>query len=288
MLFATRSNQYAPLLDDSQLAHDNRESSSSDLGPSTPYFDEKKRKSQPIPWTFIVVILCTLLNVALSVFPAMFSQTKVSQTDTLVTRQNIHLLRRPNQYIGFDKIPRPSPPVGRQLSTYPTLLSLVDSASPDTVFEDDFVAQMVHSGTITPDDRKVRITPTMSTIVQFRAIDWGMEICELHIHLPESYGQEGHSGSLGVYRINSTIPLDSSSLSYNTRPPRVVRQGVIPLGNGVVTWHRKFSCATEEVLSFELSCLPSEESGGDPGCFVEWVQIKDALPAIHMVQHSTI
>ena len=118
----------------------------------------------------------------------------------------------------------------------------------------------------------------MSTIIQFRAIDWGMEICELHIDLPESYGQEGHSGSLAVYRINSTIPLDSSTLSYNIRPPRVAKLGNIPVGNDTLTWHRKFHCVTDEVLSFELGCLPLDESGGEAGCSVEWVQIKDSLP----------
>ncbi|KAH7884135.1 hypothetical protein F5I97DRAFT_1898768, partial [Phlebopus sp. FC_14] len=114
----------------------------------------------------------------------------------------------------------------------------------------------------------------MSTIVQFRAIDWGMETCELHVNLPES----NHSGSLALYRINSTVPLDTFSLSYNTRPHRIARLGIIALGLGVVPWHRKFSCAMDEVLSFELACLPSSESGGDSDCFMEWIQIKDALP----------
>ena len=114
----------------------------------------------------------------------------------------------------------------------------------------------------------------MSTIIQFRAIDWGMEICELHVDLPESFGH----GLLALYRVNSTIPLDTSSLSYNTRPPRIAKLGNIPLGNDIVTWHRKFSCAMDEVLSFELSCLPLMESGGDSDCFLDWVQIKDAIP----------
>jgi len=290
-MFAARSSHYVPLLGESQLGHSNCESSS-DFNSSTPCLDEKQRKThwpQAIPWTLVMVIVCTLLNVALSVFPAVLTPKKeVLQADTLITRQNIHHLRRPNQYIGFDEIPRPTPPVGRQLTTYPILLSLVDAASPDTVFDDHFAMKMVHSGTITPDDRRVSVTPTMSTIIQFRAIDWGMETCELHLDFPESFGQEGHSGSLALYRVNSTIPLDTSSLSYNTRPPRITKLGNIALGNGIVTWHRKFNCAMDEVLSFELSCLPLVESGGDSNCFVEWVQIKDVIPAIHMVQHSTI
>jgi len=290
-MFFTRSSVYVPLLGENQPSHGNTERSSSDCPGSPPYFNEKQPKSHAIPWTLIVVVACTLLNVALSLFPGVLSLDKVTpQSEALITRQNIHLLRRPNQYIGFDEIQRPNPPVGRQLNTYPILLSLVDTASPDTVFEDDFATQMMHSGTITPDDRIVRATPTMSTIVQFRAIDWGMEICELHIDLPtEDTGRSGHSGALAVYRVNATIPLDSASLSHNTRPPRVAKVANIPLGDDSgVQWHRKFSCVTDEVLSFELGCLPQSEFDGDDGCFVEWVQIKDAIPAIHMVQHSTM
>ena len=161
-MFVTRSKLYVPLVDESQLGHDNGESSN-DFGRSSPYLGEKHHKTRTIPWTLVVVIACTLINVALSVFPALFTQRKeVSQADRVITRQNLHLLPRPNQYIGLDEIQRPVPPVSRQLNTYPILLSLVDAASPDTVFDDDFAAQMVHSGFITPDDRRVRVTSTVS------------------------------------------------------------------------------------------------------------------------------
>ena len=164
-MFAACSNHYVPLRDESQLGDGNCESSK-DFAPSALHADEKQRKAQAISWTLIVVIACTLLNVALSVFPAVLSpRNGVSQT--YITRQNLHLLPRPNQYIGFDNIPRPTPPVSRQLITYPILLSLVDAASPDTVFDDDFAAQMVHTGTITPDDRRVRVTPTVSPFRPF-------------------------------------------------------------------------------------------------------------------------
>lgn len=156
-MFAARSNHYVPLLDESQLGHSTCEPPN-DFNPST--LDEKRRKTPAIPWTLVVIIVCTLLNITLSVFPAVFTPRK--EADTVITRQNIHHLRRPNQYIGFDEISRPTPPISRQLTTYPILLSLVDAASPDTVFDDDFAMKMVHSGTITPDDRRVRVTPTVS------------------------------------------------------------------------------------------------------------------------------
>ena len=158
-MFTARSSHYAPLLDEGQLRRGDCESPT-DFDPSTSFLDEKRRKTPAIPWTLIVVIACTLLNITLSVFPTVLTQRKGA--DTLVTRQNIHLLRRPNQYIGFDEIQRPTPPVSRELTSYPILLSLVDAASPDTVFDDDFDMQMVHSGTITPDHRRVRATPSVS------------------------------------------------------------------------------------------------------------------------------
>ncbi|KIJ64928.1 hypothetical protein HYDPIDRAFT_111615 [Hydnomerulius pinastri MD-312] len=270
------SSEYVSLLPKAHTDHDASECSS-DSG-----LTERHSQLQLASWAMVLVVACTFLNIALSFLPVVLEQRV---PDQLITRQNIHLLPRPNQYIGFDKIPRPSPPTPREFTNYPILLSLVDAAAPEVVFEDEIAMRMVRSGMITPDDRKVRATSTMSTIIQFRAVDWGMEICELHVGLPDSLG---HSGMLALYRVNSTIPLDPDSLSYNTRPARIAKLTTLPLGNGPTHWHRQLHCAIDDVLTFELGCLSSSESSGDSDCAVEWVQIKESLPAIYLVQRSTV
>ncbi|KAG2341077.1 hypothetical protein BDR05DRAFT_888803 [Suillus weaverae] len=121
------------------------------------------------------------------------------------------------------------------------------------------------AGTISPDDRKVHVTQTVSTIFQFRAIDWGMESCELHVALPPV----DRPTTLALYRLNATVPVDISTLSFNVRPPRVAKLGNIVPGQHSLDWHRKLSCAMDDVLVFELGCSEDEPSGR---CDIEWWQ----------------
>jgi len=57
-------------------------------------------------------------------------------------------------------------------------VSLVDRPAPSHVLNDCLAVRTTRAGTISPDDRKVHVTQTVSTIFQFKAIDWGMENCE--------------------------------------------------------------------------------------------------------------
>ncbi|KAH7905339.1 hypothetical protein BJ138DRAFT_1017842 [Hygrophoropsis aurantiaca] len=152
---------------------------------------------------------------------------------------------------------------------------------------------MVHDGTVFPYDKKVLVTNTVSTVVQFQAIDWGMEICELHLDIPQSIttSTSAHrtSANLVLYRLNATHRLDITSLSYHNRPSRVSKLANLHLGLGDVTasdniifsegvrWHRRFACTTDEVLSFELGCAVSPEvvESEAESCHVEWWQNRD-------------
>ncbi|KAG1812211.1 uncharacterized protein BJ212DRAFT_1520413 [Suillus subaureus] len=215
-------------------------------------------------WPLVVVILCTFINLLLVSTPAFLQGSSVSP-DELITRKNVHLLRRPSQYIRFDEIERTSPPILREFTNFPMSVSLVDHSAPSHVFNDYLAMRTTRTGTISPDDRKVHVTQTVSTIFQFRAIDWGMEICELHVALPPV----DRSTTLELYRLNATVPVDISTLSFNVRPPRVAKLGNIMPGKDSLDWHRKLSCAMDDVLVFELACSEDEPSGS---CDIRWWQ----------------
>ncbi|KAG1889971.1 hypothetical protein F4604DRAFT_1568427 [Suillus subluteus] len=129
---------------------------------------------------------------------------------------------------------------------------------------------MTRAGTISPYDRKVHVTQIVSTIFQFRAIDWGMENCELHVALPPVV----RPTTLASHRLDATVPVDISTLSFNVRPPRVAKLGNIVPGKDSLDWHRKPSCAMDDVLVFELACSEDEPSGS---CDIEWWQAHRAL-----------
>ncbi|KAJ7602358.1 hypothetical protein DFH06DRAFT_1397516 [Mycena polygramma] len=134
-------------------------------------------------------------------------------------------------------------------------------------------------GTVVPEDRRI------STIVQFRTIDWGMEDCELHLALPAVKHWDTGS-SVVLHRLNQTYPLDLATLTYRSSPPRVATMASIQLApTAGTTWQHRFACATDEILTFELACSPTNE-GSD--CTVEWWQKFHASePGVYLTQHAT-
>lgn len=229
-------------------------------------------------------IACTAVNVLTLWLNARTPLYTARQVD----RNSIHTLRRPSQYIGFDSIPRPSPPIPRNFTNFPFAVAQIDAAETRKVFETDAKRYLSLSGTVYPDDKKVVIAKTISTVVQFRAIDYGMEACEVHITLPPARASPGHVEAISLYRLESAIPLDLETLSHRTSPRRLGRIADIRAVLGNEThWHRRMSCSIEEVLTFELAC-PHDISVGTT-CDLEWWQTKEeSTPGIYMVQHATV
>lgn len=131
-----------------------------------------------------------------------------------------------------------------------------------------------------------------------------MEICELHVNVDIS------GSSLDLYRLEGTIPLEPSELTFNTRPHRGLMLSEIPTSHESKTlWRRNFTCHSEQLLTFELACSP----GSETGCLFKWWQtpegnespgksdylvsrldagamilIMNLLAGIYIVQHATV
>lgn len=84
------------------------------------------------------------------------------------------------------------------------------------------------------------------------------------------------SRPLTVYRLNSTTPIDSRKLSAASKPSRYAKVAEVDFvqddTSDSFVWHRKFSCAEEEVLTFEIGC--GITTRGD-ACDMEWWQDKE-------------
>lgn len=108
--------------------------------------------------------------------------------------------------------------------------------------------------------------------MQFRAIDYGMETCELKLTMDSDTSVRTSSSpfELEIFRLNATIPLDRKSTNYKTRPPRLAKVASIQVDPRLnTTWHRNFGCASDDVLTFEVACQPDIE---DADCHLEWWQ----------------
>lgn len=231
-----------------------------------------------------IAVLCTIVNVVLTASSPMVAS---QHSPRAFSRKDIALLRRPSQFIGFDKIERPSPPKPRQFHNYPILVATIDSKAADNAFGYDLKRFMSPAGAISFDEGHVIINQTISTIIQFRAFDWGMGTCQLGLSLPGVINNSTTAQSpLTVYRLNAPHALDALFLSYRTRPERVSQIADIELSAEPSNWQRNFTCATEEILTFEFAC-----SGLSPPelCRFDWWQEKrsDITPAVYMIQHAT-
>ncbi|KAK0473978.1 hypothetical protein IW261DRAFT_1656296 [Armillaria novae-zelandiae] len=149
---------------------------------------------------------------------------------------------------------------------------------------------MSRRGLVSPEERRVQTTDKVSTLAQFRIIDYGMERCELHVRFPinsTTAASSGHPFLLTVNRLESEIPLNTKTLSYRTKPALVSTLAQIR-----VHWWKRFDCRWDELITFQLACFDTERLGDAmDDCRVEWWQNregKDPRSAIYVKQYSTV
>jgi len=171
--------------------------------------------------------------------------------------------------------------------TFPTLLQQVDRKSPGKVFPEDPRRYRSSFGTLSPEDRPLYVSSSVSTIAQFRVRDYRMERCRLKLNLPEEMILSSSpvpplvrqrdwvrfSGSMnvrvsilesktkGIDDDNSGVVgglswIDPRTLNFRTRQRKfkshefetlIVRGGEEVSSEG-------FDCPDGSILSFELSC----------------------------------
>ncbi|KAF8155878.1 hypothetical protein B0H34DRAFT_675988 [Crassisporium funariophilum] len=258
--------------------------------------EDKGSPSFIYSWAVIICLVCTIVNCILTFsddFPAIINPI------FSVDRNQYNNLRRPSPFIGLEKIKRPAHPTPRTLINYPQIIAQVDSANKHKVFDDDPKRFMSHTGFVSPEDRRVKITKTVSTITQFRAIDFGMESCEVKLRFPANLTTRLAESAqkpffISVYRLAEDKPLNTKSLSQSNAPNRLALVDNIQVIPGVaVDWHNTFNCPWDTVLSFELACFGTDRPGFESTeeCSLEWWQNKDEDDpdmAVYMLQHATV
>ncbi|PIL34499.1 hypothetical protein GSI_03276 [Ganoderma sinense ZZ0214-1] len=137
-------------------------------------------------------------------------------------------------------------------------------------------------GTVSPNERRLHVTPEVHTIAQFRAIDFGMEDCHLVLTIPPATDESGHANTqleagasfsmhlqshLDVFRLETDAPIDPAALTYRTRPRvaekvATVHAHAISEGGEVAIY--RFPCARASLHTFEVACTE-----GFPECLVD-------------------
>jgi len=254
-----------------------------------------QRGSDRLSWAAIFVcIICTAINL-LSTWSQSSSRpyTFPSATSFIstrgMTRKDIDRLRRPSQFIGLDKIHRNVTQTSdtKSFVNFPMFMAHIDASQPYKVSKPRKGVQ-TSIGTVYPELSNMLASSSVSTILQFRALDYGMELCELGITIPMT--DNAHplvlpSSPIRIYNIDHKKPLYADSLSYNNRPRRGELIGE-PFLERNSTWNHTFTCLRDEIYTFEVACKDFQTGE----CILKWTQDKDhgSFPAILMTQFSTI
>ncbi|KAN0129158.1 hypothetical protein V8E53_013029 [Lactarius tabidus] len=235
---------------------------------------------------FVTIALCTaidsvlLISLGLRYTRSVWYPTDPAQLETPSTYINFDLL-----YRNGTKTSSKFPPI----QGLPRALAQISSAEPDKVFPQWPVSYMAAYGTVPYNDRRLLVGPEISTFVQFRVLDYGMENCSLALHIPE-FG----SDAMEIARVGSTIDVwslavgakvDLQTLSYRTLPRRIDRVGSFTPRYNTTEQLPSFSCESGTYHGFLLAC-PQGALRDD--CWVDVTSTKEKPIGLYLVQRQTV
>ncbi|KAF8489952.1 hypothetical protein BU17DRAFT_53329, partial [Hysterangium stoloniferum] len=198
-----------------------------------------------------------------------------------------------NPYINLDKLYRKKNSTARYppIENTPRLSVQVSRTCKDQVYISVHHPFNINGGTLSPPDRHLKISSDIHTIVQFRAIDFGMESCTLSLRLPPqhistTYGYNvSKELTINVCNLNANGPLNIHRTTWRNRPACQFNIGqfigrpghTVSLSTGGEAY--VFPCVWGSFHTFELSC-----SDATPDCAVDvWSNQNDTWGAWRLV-----
>ncbi|THH13069.1 hypothetical protein EW146_g7116 [Bondarzewia mesenterica] len=238
----------------------------------------------------LFALLCTLANFAL--WYAGRTGIGHPHASALLTRLSSSL-ERPSTYIGLDKLTYDRISEShRQFANFPFLLTQISKVEPELVWADDSKQKLTSIGSISPDSRRFMLTPEISSVAQFRVVDYGYENCSLNFALQSSAKQLPLAGaSVDIWSLSmSSSRLDATRLSWTSRPSRREKLGMVMLApNASVELERTWPCKWGEFQTFEFACAMDEKEGERRGCNVDfWQDPKVPSLGVTMTQRSSL
>ncbi|RPD54569.1 hypothetical protein L226DRAFT_575131 [Lentinus tigrinus ALCF2SS1-7] len=145
-------------------------------------------------------------------------------------------------------------------------------------------------GMLSPNERHLHVTPNIHTIVQFRAIDFGMEDCRLVFTFPKlGVPLEEHasfsmdpSSRFHVFRLAVDRPIDVKKLSYRTKPKAAEKIATLQAQVDGDTLIHRFPCPWSSLHVFEVACAEGSE------CMVDVWSSQNTTYGVNMYQYQTI
>ncbi|THH08337.1 hypothetical protein EW146_g9026 [Bondarzewia mesenterica] len=232
--------------------------------------------------SFYVLALLSLILSALNLFLLVAPFV----TDRFAGRK-LHELEFISPYIGLDKLSLPPTSPDTQIVNFPRMLARVQRSAPDRVFWPATPDRQTFTGTILPDARHFAVSHDLSTIAEFRVLDYAMERCRIAITLPlrntsnaDFNSQNLRPSNVHVWRLDTREgPVDPRVLSWRTMPHRATFLGALTANAGSTARTAEFACEQGALVQVEFSCSPTEEDMESGSCFLDFWQ-EPKLPGL--------
>ncbi|KAJ7485124.1 hypothetical protein B0H11DRAFT_1806448 [Mycena galericulata] len=233
----------------------------------------EKRAMRFAIYACLASMACTFLNISFLAF------RKVSVTNDIKYAHTE--LEMPNSYIGLERaIHDPNSPPPKPITNFPLFTAQVNQSEPNAVYYEDN-RHFTNFGTAWPTDRKFRVGSGVSTIVQFRVQDFGMEKCTLT--LSTSLTAPAPGGRMDLWKLDKDRRLDPHDVSWKTRPSRSRLVISWDLGHSAALTTDEFPCKSTSILTFELACSSRAD------CTLQFIQPRNAPEsAFLLVQRSSL
>ncbi|KAJ7818317.1 hypothetical protein B0H14DRAFT_2520484 [Mycena olivaceomarginata] len=248
----------------------------------------EKRALKYAIYACLASMACTFLNLSFLTFRRVFVTNNIKYA---------HIeLETPNSYIGLERAVRdPNSPPPKPVSNYPRFSAQVNQTDPSAVYY-EFNRHFTNFGTAWPTDRTFRVAAEVSTIVQFRVQDFGMEKCTLTLSTgmaPPASGHHGRrhaghahpppTGRMDLWRLDQARAIDPQRLSWRTRPKRSRLAASWDLAHSASLRTDEFACKSTSIITFELACSGQED------CLLDFTQSKEGSESAFMlIQHSSL
>ncbi|KAF8207226.1 hypothetical protein K438DRAFT_1815919, partial [Mycena galopus ATCC 62051] len=161
----------------------------------------------------------------------------------------------------------------------------ISSTEPHKIFPPYGLMRPIADGMVPEYQRHLVVTPTISTIAQFRVADFGMENCSLSITVPPRADSKDHihdePATLDIWVYPVTKKLDMQKLSYATRPTGGTFFGSLPVSFGATHRLPGYQCLSGSYQTFEFRC-------STPGCKIDVMGNGDQASGLYMYQYQTI
>jgi len=231
-----------------------------------------------------IIVLCTVIDVLLLAYLGV-QQHLANQTTNLDEQEDLEI-RSP--YVNLAELYSQTSLKSSKhdpIVNHARAFVQISSTEPHKVFPPYGLMRPIADGMVPEYQRHLLVTPTISTIAQFRIADFGMENCSLSITVPPRADSDDHihdePANLDIWSLPVKKKLDMQKLSFATRPTGGTFFGSLPVSFGETHRLSGYRCLSGSYQTFEFRC-------STPGCKIDVMGNGDQASGLYMYQYQTI